>query len=78
MPKRLEFEAGRSTYATDTALAKHFGVNRATIWGWVRNGDFPAPIRLSPQTTRWRWSDVQKWVEARAERNKRSEVIRND
>lgn len=68
MPKQLKFEAGRSTYGTDTALAEHFGVNRATIWAWARNGDFPAPIRLSPQITRWRWSDVQQWVNTRETR----------
>lgn len=69
MPKRLEFEAGRSTYGTDTALAAYFGVNRATIWGWVRNNDFPHPVRLSPQMTRWKWSDVLTWADARQKRN---------
>ncbi len=69
MPKRLEFEAGRSTYGTDTALAKHFGVDRGTIWAWARKGDFPAPIQLSPQMTRWRWSDVEQWVQSRQKHN---------
>lgn len=68
MPKRLEFEAGRSTYGTDTAVAKHFGVDRSTVWGWVKNNGFPAPIRLSPQMTRWRWSDVEQWVQSRQQR----------
>ena len=77
MPKRLQYEVGRTTYTTDTALAAHFGVNRATIWGWVRNGNFPSPIRLSPQVTRWRWSEVQEWVEARAHLDTRSGVKSN-
>lgn len=68
MPKRLETEAGRTTYLTDIALAAHFGVNRATIWGWVRNNDFPRPVRLSPQMSRWKWADVQQWVDARQKR----------
>ncbi len=69
MPKRLETEAGRTTYATDTAIAAHFGVDRTTIWGWVKKNGFPSPIRLSPQMSRWRWADVEQWVEARQKRN---------
>jgi prophage regulatory protein len=68
MPKRLENEAGRTAYTTDIALAAHFGVNRATIWGWVRKNDFPPPVRLSPQMSRWKWADVQQWVDARQKR----------
>jgi prophage regulatory protein len=61
MPKRIETAETRSAYATDAAIAAHFGVNRATIWGWVNRNGFPAPIKLSPQMTRWRWADVEAW-----------------
>lgn len=68
MPKRVEPDASdhRPAYATDTALATHFGVNRATIWGWVNRNNFPAPVKLSPQMTRWRWADVEAWEAAQA------------
>lgn len=34
MPKRIETDDyTKPAYATDAALAAHFGVNRATIWG---------------------------------------------
>lgn len=61
MPRRIEPYATKPTYATDTAIAAHFGVNRATIWGWVKKNAFPAPIRFSPQMSRWCWSEVQAW-----------------
>ncbi|MCZ8081101.1 MAG: AlpA family phage regulatory protein [Rhodobacteraceae bacterium] len=65
MPKIAKTE-GRAAYATDTDLAAHFGVNRATIWAWVKRNEFPAPVRLSPQMTRWKWSDVEAWEAAQA------------
>jgi prophage regulatory protein len=56
----------RPAYASDIALAAHFGVNRTTIWGWVNRNGFPQPVKLSPQMTRWRWSDVHDWESAQA------------
>ena len=61
MPRRIEADSTKSTFTTDTKLAEYFCVNRATIWGWVKKNDFPAPIRLSPQMSRWRWSEVEAW-----------------
>lgn len=61
MAKRAKTETGRTAYAADTNLATHFGVSRATIWRWANEGSFPAPVKLSPQITRWRWADVEAW-----------------
>lgn len=49
-----------NAYATDADLAAHFRVSKVTIWRWAKGG-FPAPVKLSPQTTRWRWSEVLAW-----------------
>ena len=53
-------------YVSDNDLASHFGVNRATIWGWVKRNGFPAPVKLSPQMTRWKLADVEAWEAAQA------------
>lgn len=68
MTKRIETTPSghRPAYATDSAVAAHFGVNRATIWGWVNRNGFPAPVKLSPQMTRWRWADVEAWEAAQS------------
>lgn len=55
----------RAAYASVSDLAIHFGASKDTIWRWVRNGNFPAPVKLSPQLTRWRWADVQAWEQSR-------------
>jgi prophage regulatory protein len=46
-------------------------LNRVTIWRKVKDGTFPAPIRLSAGRAgriAWRLSDVEAWVEACAAR----------
>ena len=43
------------------------GVSEKTIWQWVRQGKFPQPIKLSANVTVWRLSDVQAWLDAKAE-----------
>lgn len=39
------------------------GVSEKTIWEWVKKGEFPQPIKLSPTITVWRTSDVKKWMQ---------------
>lgn len=39
------------------------GVSDKTIWTWVKRGEFPAPVKLSPSVTVWRLSEVQAWMD---------------
>lgn len=36
-------------------------VSCATIWRWVKLGEFPKPVRLGPQVTAWRMQDIEHW-----------------
>lgn len=36
-------------------------VSCATIWRWVKLGEFPKPVHLGPQTTAWRLEDIERW-----------------
>lgn len=38
------------------------GVSDKTIWQWVKQGQFPAPIKLSDGVTVWRMSEVSAWI----------------
>lgn len=40
--------------------------SQATIWRKVKNGSFPAPIKLSERVTAWKVDDVRAWLEAAA------------
>lgn len=42
-------------------VAELYDVSVPTIWRWVREKKFPAPIKLSPGCTRWRFSDLEPW-----------------
>lgn len=55
------------TFLTDTQLASRYGVNKATPWRWAKSDpNFPKPVKLSPQCTRWRLSDLETWEAKRA------------
>ncbi|WP_109476688.1 AlpA family phage regulatory protein [Paraburkholderia sp. C35] len=36
--------------------------SRATLWRRVKEGSFPAPIKLSERTTAWSTADIRKWI----------------
>ncbi|MEO1018218.1 MAG: AlpA family phage regulatory protein [Pseudomonadota bacterium] len=38
--------------------------SRSTIWRKVKAGDFPSPVSLSNQATRWSSSDVSEWLKS--------------
>ena len=37
----------------------------ATIWRWVKQGTFPQPVHLGPQTTAWPVAALDLWDAAR-------------
>lgn len=58
------------TYFSDKQVAARYAVDRAAIWRWCKADlDFPAPVKLTPGTTRWRLSELEAWEALRAGRN---------
>lgn len=45
-------------YLTVQQVAERYGVSTDSIWRWKRNGDFPSPVRIGSNCTRWRLSDL--------------------
>ena len=39
-------------------------ISRSTFWRYVKNEDFPRPIKLSEGCTAWKWSEVAEWIDA--------------
>jgi len=57
-------------YLQDKQVAARYGVNRTTLWRWVKKDpSFPKPISLSIGCTRWRLEDLDAWERARAARH---------
>ena len=47
-------------YLSDKDLAARYGVFRGTIWRWLSERRLPAPVRIGPNTTRWRLADIEE------------------
>ena len=54
-------------FLIDNQAAQRYAVSRQTIWDWVKRRGFPEPIRFSPNCTRWKLADIEKWEAARAD-----------
>lgn len=54
-------------YLTDKQLAARYGVCRLTIWRWVKEKNFPSPVKLGAAVTRWRLIDIDAWERVRWE-----------
>lgn len=46
-------------------LKIRLGVSGSSIWAWVKKGTFPAPIKLSENTTAWHSADIEAWAQSR-------------
>jgi prophage regulatory protein len=44
-------------------VLRFFPVSRSTWWTDVRNGKFPAAVKLAPRVTAWRAEDIRKLIE---------------
>ncbi|UWR21289.1 AlpA family transcriptional regulator [Sulfitobacter sp. S190] len=52
------------SYLSDRSVSHRYGISRATVWRWAeKNGNFPAPVKLSKGTSRWKFSDLVKFEE---------------
>ena len=40
------------------------GVSDKTIWTWIKQGEFPKPIKLGNITV-WKLSEVQDWMQSK-------------
>ena len=57
----IQSNISNPVYVSDKQLAIRYGVHRTTVWRWIRNGEFPKPIKISEGCTRWRLSEVEQW-----------------
>ena len=45
-------------FFTDKQVAERYGVSTDSFWLWKRQGNFPAPVHVGPNCTRWRMADL--------------------
>jgi len=49
---------------TDKEAAALCGIGVTTLWNLSRSGEIPSPVKVGPRSTRWRRSDLQKWIQS--------------
>lgn len=55
-----------STILRRRQVEKLTGLARSTIYEYVKQGVFPAPVRLGSRAVGWRCTEVEAWIESRA------------
>ena len=48
-------------YLTYRQLSDRYGKSRVQLWRWVRDGHFPAPVQLGPNSVAFRRQDILEW-----------------
>ena len=56
---------GSPATSTRSAVVPMVPCSRSTLKRWVREGKFPAPVKLGDRMTAWRASDVTAWLASR-------------
>jgi predicted DNA-binding transcriptional regulator AlpA len=51
-----------ATYIRINQLIQTLPISKATIWRKVKQGTFPAPVKLSVAITAWRTTDIEAWL----------------
>lgn len=49
----------------DEVRARLGGASRSSIWRWVRDGSFPAPVALGHHRIAWTEAAIDQWIAAR-------------
>ena len=52
-------------YLSYKQVAERAGVHVATIWRWRKSAGFPNPVKLGPNTTRFKADEVDAWLSTR-------------
>ena len=48
------------------SLSVYLDVPKSTIYLWVSQGEFPAPVKLGARAVGWIKREVDQWLESRA------------
>ena len=40
-------------------------ISKTTLYELIRAGEFPQPLRITPQASRWRADEIDAWIESR-------------
>lgn len=41
------------------------GLKKSAIYLWVKQGEFPTPVKLGTKSVAWRSDEIEKWISSR-------------
>ncbi len=56
-------------FLRDTEVAQRYNISRPTVWRWVKDGNFPKPIRLGGGSSRWKLEDLESWEQTQVQKD---------
>ena len=42
-------------------VCARYGLSRSTLYAWIKQGTFPAPLKLGPRASAWALADLEQW-----------------
>ncbi|MDC4303422.1 AlpA family phage regulatory protein [Acinetobacter baumannii] len=54
-------ELPKTGYVNINDMLPHLPIKRSTVWKWVKNGRFPAPVKIHSLTC-WRCEEIHAWL----------------
>ena len=51
-------------FSRQPEVLKIIPLSPATLWRKVKDGSFPAPVKLSERVTAWRVEDIRAWMQS--------------
>lgn len=48
-------------FLSDRQIAERYSVCRSSIWRWINTRNFPRPVKVGENTTRWELGQVEAW-----------------
>jgi predicted DNA-binding transcriptional regulator AlpA len=47
-------------------ITKELGISDTTLYQWIKDGEFPAPIKLGPNTSAWLADEIEAVIRKKA------------
>jgi prophage regulatory protein len=58
-------ETSETLLTFSEVVARIGNASRASLWRWIRDGIFPAPVKIGLRRIAWRESEITSWLKER-------------
>lgn len=69
MSKKVENPVVNEALCRLPAVLDRVGTSKTTVYGMIKMGTFPAPVKIGQRAVAWRRSEVDAWIASRVSSN---------